>query len=120
VLEFVHKRPDTKKKSGTVSATGYNVHLDHIDYTVLDRSSGRCELNSGLEDYYEDLICGRWRRVVDERYPNDEEAKDNIVQEARNRVGKGAYHALRDNCEHFVTELMLGKGLSHQTDCKTQ
>lgn len=74
------------------------------------------EFIGGMKDYFEDLVCGKWRMVSDERYPTDEEERDTVISLARGMIGNQHYNVFSSNCEHFVTELLLGKHISHQSD----
>lgn len=119
MLEFVHKGPQDKKRF-KVTDNAYTVAEDVIKFKIVNgvarhvdfvRDSGNCSRN-----YYNYLNCGKWRLVQNEQYPNDEAHRSTVVSIARAMVGNEYYHALKANCEHFVTELLLGRRTSHLTD----
>ena len=41
---------------------------------------------------------------------------DEIVENARSRIGEGGYHILYNNCEHFVNQCAFGEKVSSQVD----
>ena len=47
-------------------------------------------------------------------YPKTDEEKKAAVKRSKAFVGKEAYHLFKNNCEHFVTEVLTGEGSSRQ------
>lgn len=77
-------------------------------------SGGWKQIGGDYDGYFESLMKGEWQRVVDFGYPQDEEKRDDAVTRARQKIGQGEYHFLFNNCEHFVTRMLTGQGISDQ------
>lgn len=66
------------------------------------------------KDYFVYLKDGKWYAIKGENYPQSEEERDDAVIRARQYINKEEYSFLTNNCEHFVTEVLMGKGISYQ------
>ena len=65
---------------------------------------------------FPDLEAGNWRVINHPDYPKTDDEKKAAVECARASIRKGDYHLLFNNCEHFVTEVLTGKGRSRQAE----
>ncbi len=54
--------------------------------------------------------------VYDRKEKKKNRTPDEIVSYARDQIGRGGYHILYNNCEHFANECANGERVCHQTD----
>ncbi len=62
------------------------------------------------------LQGGFLERGIPEKKDGKKRKPNEVVEYAISQAGRGGYHILRNNCEHFVYECVFGQKKSEQTD----
>lgn len=113
-IEFMHSHPSSIWS--TLTYQDRCAHLDYIEYVIDDQGVRLTDNNKPLPaSYFPLLQQGKWYMVKDKRYPHSMKRRQLAVNRALKMIDTGHYNFLLNNCEHFVTQVMLGCGISYQT-----
>ena len=73
----------------------------------------------GTANIFEPLFHGKLNHITNKHYPQSEEQKLAVTEEAKRKVGLKEYDPLSQNCQHLITSLLVGTGYSEDARDKT-
>ena len=73
----------------------------------------------GTANIFEPLFHGKLNHITNKHYPQSEEQKLAVTEEAKRKVGLKEYDPLSQNCQHLITSVLVGTGYSEDARDKT-